>query len=93
MEPLEEQRRGDQARLILENPIYVETVNSIREGIIQAWESAPLRDKEGANELKLMLKLLGDLNRNIETVMQTGKMAKIQMERENVFKRAVNKFR
>lgn len=93
MELSDELRRGDMARLVLENPIYVETMQSLRDGIMQAWENAPIRDKEGQNELKLMLKLLGDLQRNIETVMQTGKMAKIQIERESVFRKTVNRFR
>lgn len=89
----EEQQRGEQARMLLDNPIYTETMQSVRDGIIQAWENAPLRDKEGANELKLMLKLLGDVQRNIETVMQTGKMAQIQIERESLFRKTVNRFR
>lgn len=93
MELSEEQQRGEQARMLLENPIYIETLQAVRNGIIQAWESAPIRDKEGANELKLMLKLLGDVQRNIETVMQTGKMATIQIERESLFRQTVNRFK
>lgn len=93
MTPDEELRRGEQARQVIENEIYTEAWQSVREGIIGAWESAPIRDKEGQNELKLMLKLLTDVRRNIETVMNTGKMAKIQIERESVFKQAVNRFK
>lgn len=93
MDLSEEQQRGEQARLLLDNPIYTETMQTVRAGIIQAWENAPIRDKDGANELKLMLKLLGDVQRNIETVMQTGKMATIQIERDGLFKRTVSRFR
>lgn len=93
MEPSEELIRGEQARQVVENAIYAEAWQSVRDGIIYAWESAPIRDKEGHNELKLMLKLLTDVRRNIETTMQTGKMAKIQIERESVFKRTVNRFK
>lgn len=93
MTPDEELRRGEQARQVIENEIYAEAWKSVRDGIISAWESAPIRDKEGQNELKLMLKLLTDVRRNIETVMNTGKMAKIQIERESMFKRAVNRMR
>lgn len=89
----EELRRGDMARQIIENPIYSEAWQSVRDAIISAWESAPIRDKEGQNELKLMLKLLTDVRRNVETVMQTGKMARIQIERESMFKKAVDRMR
>ena len=93
MTPDEELRRGELARQVIENEIYAEAWQSVRDGIISAWESAPIRDKEGQNELKLMLKLLTDVRRNIETVMNTGKMAAVQIERESMFKRAVNRMR
>lgn len=92
MTPQEELKRGEQARLVLENELYAEAWKSVRDGIIQAWESAPIRDKEGHNELKLMLKLLTDVQRNMETVMTTGKMAKVMIERENLFRKTVNRF-
>lgn len=93
MEPPEELRRGELARQVIENEIYAEAWQSVRDGIIHAWESAPIRDKEGQNELKLMLKLLTDVRRNVETVMNTGKMAKIQIERESMFRKTVNRFK
>lgn len=54
----------------------------VRDAIVKQWESSPIRDKEGQNELRLMRKLLNDLEANIKTVIDTGKMAKIQVERE-----------
>lgn len=93
MNVAEEQRRGEQAAQVLDNPIYQESWQSVRNGIIAAWETAPIRDKEGHNELKLMLKLLTDVQRNIETVMQTGKMAQIQIEREGWLSKTARRFR
>ncbi|MHB1176082.1 MAG: hypothetical protein ACYCZJ_13265 [Sulfuriferula sp.] len=93
MDLLTELQRGEQARQVLESEIYAESWQAVRDGIISAWESAPIRDKEGANELKLMLKLLTDVRRNVETVMQTGKMAKIQIERESLLDKAKRKFK
>lgn len=77
----EELARGEAARLILESETYQESYQSVREALIGAWEQAPLRDKDGANELKLMLKLLGDVRKNMEAALTTGKMAKITIER------------
>lgn len=54
----------------------------MRDGIISALVDCPIRDREGAHELKLMLKLLGDLEGNIKRVIDTGKMAAIQLERD-----------
>ena len=93
MTPDQELRRGEQARQVIENEIYAESWQAVRDGIIHAWENAPIRDKEGQNELKLMLKLLTDVRRNIETTMNTGKMAKTQIERDGMFKRTVQRFR
>lgn len=89
----EEIRRGEQARLLLENEIFKETFESVESGIINAWRNSPIRDHDGHHELRLMLKLLTDVRRNVETVMQTGKMAKIQIERESMFKKAVDRMR
>ncbi len=87
MELSEELRRGELATAVLENPIYAESWELVRAGIIQAWESAPIRDKEGQNELKLMLKVLGDVRKTVEQTMQTGKLARIQIEQEGIVSR------
>lgn len=75
-------KRGEEAARLMQNPVYVEALQKVRETIIKTWENAPIRDKEGQNELKLMLKLLNDVQHNVETVIQTGKLAKLQIERE-----------
>lgn len=93
MELNTEVRRGEIAASLLNNEIYKEAVASVHDGIVHAWSNSPIRDKEGQNELRLMLKLLTDLQRNIETVMQTGKLAKIQIERESLLKRTTSIFR
>lgn len=78
----DELRRGEQARLLLQNELYQEAVTQVRQAIIDKWISAPLRDREGQHELKIMLKLLGDVTGYIQTAMETGKLAQIQLEGE-----------
>lgn len=82
MELEQEYSRGQKAKEILENEIYKDAFLMMREGIIKAWEDSPVRDTEGQHELKLMVKLLNDLQKNFEDVMNTGKLAKIQIDRE-----------
>lgn len=78
----EELRRGEQARQLIENELYQDAITNVKQAIIDKWQQAPLRDREGHHELKLMLKLMGDLTGYIQTTMETGKMAQIQLESE-----------
>ena len=78
----EEVQRGHEAKQLIEHPIFKEAVAAVRAGIINKWADAPLRDRDGAHELKLMLKLLDDVEANIVRVVKTGEMATIQLERE-----------
>lgn len=91
MEASDELQRGDMAAAVLDNPIYAESWDMVRNGIISAWENAPIRDKEGQNELKLMLKVLGDVRKTVEQTMQTGKMARIRLEQEGLVSRMFNR--
>ena len=58
-----ELRRGEQARQLLQNELYTDAVSAVRQAIIDKWISAPMRDLEGQHELKLMLKVLGEVDR------------------------------
>jgi hypothetical protein len=85
--------KGLEAQQFLNNPVYIEAVRALRSTIHTAWENAPIRDVEGQHELKLMLKLLNDLEANIKRVVNDGKIAQIEIERQkkpllNIFKRA-----
>ena len=74
--------RALQAKQLLENPIYAESMDIVRNAILTGWENSPIRDTEGQHELRLMLKLLNDLQNNIKRVVDTGKIAEINIERE-----------
>lgn len=91
---VEEASRGSRAKAVLESDIYKESVASVRSAIFEKWESCPIRDKEGQHELKIMLKLLKEVESHLKTVMETGKMATIQLENERTLKeRAKRLFR
>jgi len=78
----EEAQRGRTAEQLLESPMFREAMDGIRAGIIEKWRSCPIRDREGQHELKLMDKLLSDIEGYIKQVADSGKMAKITLERE-----------
>lgn len=75
----EEVRRGNQAERILNDDMYLEAFKAVRDEIINQWEQAPARDDEGRERLWLMVRLLERLKGHLETVMETGQLAKKQI--------------
>lgn len=76
----DESVRGHEANQILEHPLFREAIDTMRQAIIDKWRAAPIRDREGMHELKLMDKLLSDLEGYFKHIAETGKMAEIQLE-------------
>ena len=90
MTPEQEAAEGTRAEYLLTElqPYF----DALRLAIISQWENSPIRDKEGQNELRLMRKLLSDLEANIKTVIDTGKMARVQIQKESVLSKIKSKF-
>jgi hypothetical protein len=63
----------------------------VKLAIIAKWEQSPVTDREGQHELRLMRKLLTDLEANIKTAIDTGKMAQIQIQNESKLSQFVRK--
>ena len=83
--------QGNHAELILGDIApYFDMVES---AILDKWKSSPIADVEGQHELRLMMKLLGDVKANLHNAVETGKLAKIQIERENLMDKAKNVIR
>jgi hypothetical protein len=78
MDNLQEIRRGDDARQILESPLYKESIQKVRDGLINAMQQSPLGDEKTHNRLVIGLQLLGQIEKQLADVMLTGKMAAIQ---------------
>jgi hypothetical protein len=79
----EQVARGAEAHALLENPFVQEAFASVQAAIIEQWTNAPLRDREGAHELKLMLKLLNDLKSVFELAVHDGREAGRELDRLN----------
>jgi hypothetical protein len=78
---LEEVKRGEQAAQILDNPIYKEALEKVRESIVSSMTNSPLGDEKTHNRLVIALQLLNQINKQLTDVMQTGKLAAIQTDR------------
>lgn len=55
----------------------------VKQAIIDKWETSPVGDHEGQHELRLMRKLLGDVEANVKNAIETGKLARLQIEQES----------
>jgi len=78
---LEEVKRGEQAAVILDNPIYKEAMDKVRESIVSSMTNSPLGDEKTHNKLVIALQLLNQINKQLTDVMTTGKLAAIQTDR------------
>jgi hypothetical protein len=84
--------RGMEAELLLKNELFREAFDKTRQGIIDAMANSAFGDEKTHNHLVISLQLLNRVERCIKTVVETGKLAQIQYEREeNMLKRGLRK--
>lgn len=89
---LTEQRElGQKAKVLWDNPEFQRAVENVRLGIFERWAGAPLEDKDGQWTLRLMLKLLDDIEGNIRREISEGAYAeKLIKDEQEKQKRAKN---
>jgi hypothetical protein len=75
--------RGQRAARILAEPVFQEAWNSVEQAIHERWAASPIRDIEGQQQLRLMLKLLGDVRAVLETTVSDGKIAAQKLDELN----------
>jgi len=78
---LEEIKLGEQAAQILDNPVYKDAIERVRENIVSSMTASPLGDEKTHNRLVIALQLLNQINKQLTDVMQTGKLATIQTDK------------
>jgi hypothetical protein len=77
---LEEVKRGEQAAVILENPVYQEAIKKVKDNIVSTMSTSPLGDEKTHNRLVIALQLLNQIEKQLTDVMNTGKLAKLQTD-------------
>lgn len=89
MSPEEEIHRASRAQEIIQNEIYIEAFSMIEQELTDQWKQSPVRDAEGREKLWLMLRLLGKVKLALEYTMDSGKLAKAELNhRQTVVERA-----
>lgn len=81
MTPEEELQRGNEARRVLHDRIYLEAYETIRERIVQQLAQVETDDAK-RGRLNSLLIAHEAVRRYMEQVMLTGKMAAAQIERD-----------
>lgn len=74
--------KGNRADELLNNEVFKDALANLRLAIVNKWQECPIRDVEAQHELKLMNKLLSDLEANIRAFVQDGKVAVFEIEQQ-----------
>ncbi len=76
-----EEARGEEARRILENPVYIEAWNAIRDRIVSQLELADL-DNDKRAKLNDLLVAHSKAQKYMAGVLTTGTMAAMEINRQ-----------
>lgn len=79
----EELRLGSACSKLLQSPEYRVATKSIRDAILEAFVTSPVRDIEGQNYCRLLLKCVDDVHQMLQNTVNTGKMAMAQLDEED----------
>jgi ribosome-binding ATPase YchF (GTP1/OBG family) len=74
--------RGHDAARILNEPLYQEAFSLVEEGIIRAMKNSGMGDESTHNRLVIALQVLDKVQKHLKEVMETGKMAEIQVNKK-----------
>lgn len=86
---LNEISRGIKARQLMENPLLQEAFQTIRQSLHDKFEGSKDGDNQARERIWMMLKVVGEVERHIESVADTGKMA--EQQRESLLKRMLKR--
>ena len=76
----EEIARADQAKQILEHPLYVEALATVREALIQYLLDTKVAEEVERDRLYITIKALELVNQHLQSVLETGKLAEREQE-------------
>lgn len=86
--------RAGKANRILNDALYAEAWQTVRDEILRKWETSPVRDNDGREYLYLMLKALNDARGYLEQAARDGKVVvHLQDQREKEKKRLTDLFK
>ena len=76
----EELRRADDARRLLDNPLFKEAFKTIREELIKHLLNTRVAEELERDRLYITIKALDLVEQHIQSVLETGKLAEKEQE-------------
>ena len=70
-----EKVREMHAKELLSNPVMQEALEAIRREIVDQWEAAPIRDKDGKEALWQLYKVTAKFEATLKGYIESGKLA------------------
>ena len=77
-----ERDRGERAARLLADQLFNEAFDTVDAALRAAWEATADSQERERERLWLMVKLLGRVKGHLVEAMETGKVARIQIERD-----------
>ena len=77
----DEMNRGEQARRIVEDPLFAEAFAQIERECFDAWKGSGWKDADKREALYRQLKALGEVRTRLTAVMEGGKVARSLAEK------------
>ena len=71
---------ANRAKEVLENPAFQEAFSAIENEVIEQWKTSPARAEADREKLWVYLSMLNKLKAHLETTLQTGKLAQLEVE-------------
>jgi len=84
-----ELERYEQARTLLENPLFQGAFESVERELMQRWKTDASLSPDGREKVFLMVTLLGQVQMVLREHMETGQMARVQLERDRALRARV----
>ena len=69
-------KRSQQAKQVLENPLFIEAVQKVRTELHNEWLNSDTKDSEQRENIFVMRRMLEVVLMQIQSVMETGKIVK-----------------
>ena len=85
--------RSERAEKLLNDPELLKAFDTVRENLLDRFQSISVKDREEAHEIKLMLTLLAAVKANLQSVVDSGKVIIHRNSMLDRAKRGINAFR
>lgn len=79
--PYIDARKGQEAKDLLENPIFVEAFDVLEREYLKAWRQSKPADEEERERLWLAVGILDEIKRHLRVVVENGAMAKRDIDK------------